>query len=414
MEYIQMTLDDWARMKQSIEDDLRSLSEGFVRVGYKLRQVRDQELYKHDGYDTIAEWARAEYGLNASTVSRFISINQKYSVDGNSDRLRPEFGKLGQSKLAEMLTLPDSDLQMVEPAMSRDGIRELKQFNKQAPDRGVADDLYELIEKFWEDNPDLKGDLLRGGIIEDIDEAKETVNPSGNRTYRKGLYFMAMYEGNIQIKKFGGVPDSIDWGEFFRISRLIFDEQAEEDARKAEQDVQKPQETARKPQETARKPQETAQKPQETAQEPEESVREEPEETEYEETKGGELEEAETADDGSGPDPAVEDPEPAAVDPGESIGQVSEAGREGSGEEQEDEGQGAEADGEDDQDDGWTNLPETAEVIAPAQQNGLEASIHIILENLQKAVDVKAYKSALSSAENLVEQLKKLTEGGDQ
>lgn len=400
MEYVQMTLDDWARMKQSIEDDLRSLSEGFVRVGYKLRQIRDQELYKHDGYETIAEWARAEYGLTASTVSRFIAINQKYSVDGNSDRLRPEFGKLGQSKLAEMLTLPDSDLQMVDPAMSRDGIRELKQFNKAAPDRGVADDLYELIEKFWEDNPDLKGDLLRGGIIEDVDEAKETVNPSGNRTYRKGLYFMAMYEGNIQIKKFGGVPDSIDWGEFFRISRLIFDEQAEEDARKAEQDVQKPQETAQKPQESAQKPQE--------------SVREEPEETEYEETKGGELEEAETADDGSGPDPAVEDPEPAAVDPGESIGQVSEAGREGSGEEQEDEGQGAEADGEDDQDDGWKDLPETAEVIAPAQTNGVEASIHIILENLQKAVNVKAYKSALSSAENLVDQLKKLVEGGDQ
>ena len=399
MEYVQMTLDEWARMKQSIEDDLRSLSEGFVRVGYKLRQVRDQELYKHDGYDTIAEWARAEYGLNASTVSRFISINQKYSVDGNSDRLRPEFGKLGQSKLAEMLTLPDSDLQMVEPAMSRDGIRELKQFNKQEPDKGVADDIYELIEKFWEDNPDLKSDLLRAGFI-DIDEAKETVNPSGNRTYRKGLFFVAMYEGNIQIKKFGSAPDQIDWGEFFRISRLIFDEQAEEDARKAEQE--------------ARKAEQDVQKPQESVQEPQESVREEPEETEQEEAKGGELEEAETADDGGRPDPAVEDPEPAAVDPGESIGQVSEAGREGSGEEQEDEGQGPEADGEDDQDNGWMNLPETAEVIAPAQTNGLEASIHIILENLQKAVNVKAYKSALSSAENLVDQLKKLVEGGDQ
>lgn len=411
MEYVQMTLDEWARMKQSIEDDLRSLSEGFVRVGYKLRQIRDQELYKHDGYETIAEWARAEYGLNASTVSRFIAINQKYSVDGNSDRLRPEFGKLGQSKLAEMLTLPDSDLQMVEPAMSREGIRELKQFNKQAPDRGVADDLYELIEQFWKDNLDLKEELIKAGGL-DVDEAKEMVNPSGNRTYRKGLYFMAMYEGNIQIKKFGGVPDSIDWGEFFRISRLIFDEQAEEDARKAEQEARKAEQDVQKPQESVQKPEESAQKPQENAQKPQESVREAPEE--HEEVKGGELEEAETADDGGRPDPAVEDPEPAAVDPGESIRQVSEAGREGSGEEQEDEGQGTEADGEDDQDDGWMNLPETEEVIAPAQQNGLEASIHIILENLQKAVNVKAYKSALSSAENLVDQLRKLVEGGDQ
>ena len=414
MEYVQMTLDEWARMKQSIEDDLRSLSEGFVRVGYKLRQIRDQELYKHDGYETIAEWARAEYGLNASTVSRFIAINQKYSVDGNSDRLRPEFGKLGQSKLAEMLTLPDSDLQMVEPAMSREGIRELKQFNKAAPDRGVADDLYELIEQFWKDNLDLKAELIKADGL-DVDEAKEMVNPSGNRTYRKGLFFMAMYEGNIQFKKFRCDPQTMEWGEFFRITRIIFDEQAEEEAaRKAAQDIKKAQESAREPEESAQEPQENAQKPQETAQEPQESVREEPEETEHEELKGGELEEAETADDGGRPDPAVEDPEPAAVDPGESIGQVSEAGREGSGEEQEDEGQGAEADGEDDQDDGWMNLPETAEVIAPAQQNGLEASIHIILENLQKAVNVKAYKSALSSAENLIDQLRKLVEGGDQ
>ena len=405
MEYVQLTLDEWARMKQSIEDDLRSLSEGFVRVGYKLRQIRDQELYKHDGYETIAEWARAEYGLNASTVSRFIAINQKYSVDGNSDRLRPEFGKLGQSKLAEMLTLPDSDLQMVEPAMSREGIRELKQFNKQAPDRGVADDLYELIEQFWKDNLDLKAELIKAGGL-DVDEAKEMVNPSGNRTYRKGIFFMAMYEGNILFKKFRCDPQTMEWGEFFRITRIIFDEQAEEEAaRKAAQDIKKAQESARKPEESAQKPQENAQKPQE-------SVREAPEV--HEEVKGGELEEAETADDGGRPDPAVEDPEPAAVDPGESIGQVSEAGREGSGEEQEDEGQGAEADGEDDQDDGWKDLPETAEVIAPAQTNGVEASIHIILENLQKAVNVKAYKSALSSAENLVDQLKKLVEGGDQ
>lgn len=398
MEYVQMTLDDWARMKQSIEDDLRSLSEGFVRVGFKLRQIRDKELYKHDGYETIAEWARAEYGLNASTVSRFISINQKYSVDGYSDRLRPEFGKLGQSKLAEMLTLPDSDLQMVEPAMSRDGIRELKQFNKQEPDKGVADDIYELIEKFWEDHPDLKSDLIQAGFI-DIDEAKETVNPSGNRTYRKGLFFMAMYEGNIQIKKFGSAPDQIDWGEFFRISRLIFDEQAEQDA-------QKPEESAQRPQENAQKPDESAQKPEESAKEPEE--------TEHEEVKGGEVEEAETEDDGSRPDPAVEGQVSAGVDPGESIGQVSEAGREEPAEEQEIEGHGDEGDGEDDQDDGWRDLPETADVIAPAQSNGLEASVHIILENLQKAVNVKAYKSALSSAENLVDQLRKLVEGGDQ
>ena len=42
------------------------------------------------------------------------------------------------------------------------------------------------------------------------------------------------------------------------------------------------------------------------------------------------------------------------------------------------------------------------------------ALVNKLLENLQKAVNVKAYKSALSSAENLIDQLRKLVEGGDQ
>ena len=79
-------------------------------------------------------------------------------------------------------------------------------------------------------------------------------------------------------------------------------------------------------------------------------------------------------DDGSRPDPAVEGQVSAGVDSGESIGQVSEAGREEPAEEQEIEGHGDEGDGEDNQDDGWRDLPETAEVIAPAQFSGHYAS----------------------------------------
>lgn len=395
MEYVQMTLDDWLRMKQSIEDDLRSLSEGFVRVGYKLRQVRDQELYRHDGYETIAEWARAEYGLNASTVSRFIAINQKYSVNGNSDRLRPEFGKLGQSKLAEMLTLPDSDLQMVEPAMSREGIRELKQFNKQAPDKGIADDLYQLIERFWEDNPDLKLDyaaLIDAGYI-DLDEAKETVNPSGSRTYRKGLYIMMMYEDSIRIKKFGGEPDTLEWAEFFRVSGLIFQET--EQAAGAEESAREPEESVQKPEQNARKPEETAQEP-----------------------RGEEIAEGEDEKEAKGAVAGDHDPEdPVSGDPGGLVcGEDQEEPAENGdvhGESQESKGESHDADGGVVEETEAVNTQE-AEEIAPAQLAGTEASILIILDNLTKAVSVKAYKSALHSAQNLVDQLRALVEGGDQ
>ena len=99
MEYTQLTLDDWMNMKEQLKKDLNGVAESFVRIGYMLRKIEEQQLYQKDGYDTIADFARKEYGLSSSTVSRFMAINAKYSIDGYSERLRPEFAGIGSSKL---------------------------------------------------------------------------------------------------------------------------------------------------------------------------------------------------------------------------------------------------------------------------------------------------------------------------
>ena len=70
MEYVQMTLDDWIQMKQKLRQELQGVTRSFVRIGYALRKIEDGKLYEQDGYRSIAEFARAEYGLQASTVSR--------------------------------------------------------------------------------------------------------------------------------------------------------------------------------------------------------------------------------------------------------------------------------------------------------------------------------------------------------
>lgn len=156
MEYVQMTLNDWLDMKEQLKKELLGVQASFVRIGYTLRKIKDEKLYERDGYTSIAEFAQNEYGLNPSTVSRFMNINKRYSVDGYSDKLRPEFANLGSSKLTEMLALPDSDMEMINPNTSRESIRELKDFNKSTPAAGVADDVLKLIEKFYEDNPDIQ------------------------------------------------------------------------------------------------------------------------------------------------------------------------------------------------------------------------------------------------------------------
>ena len=224
-EYTQITLDEWVQLKENLKRDLVGVQESFVRIGYTLRKIEEEKLYEQDGYKNITEFAKTEYGLNPSAVSRFMSINRKYSVNGYSDQLRPEFIQMGSSKLSEMLSLPDQDLEMIRPEATREAIRELKQFNREEAESGTADDVRELIGKFFEDNADDLEVLRTSEAYHtgEVNKLIEIVNPGGTRTYKKGLYFLMMYEQEIKVKKFKGPPQTMSWAEFFFIAKEIIE-----------------------------------------------------------------------------------------------------------------------------------------------------------------------------------------------
>ena len=225
MEYMQMTLNDWLEMKQSLERELSNLKTGFIRVGYVLRKIDDTKGYEQDGYKSVAEFAKAEYGLSASTVSRFMAINEKFSLDGYSERLDPKYIGFRQSIMGEMLGLPDQDLDLVTPETSRQDVRELKQFNKQEPEKGIADDLRDLIENYFRENKDELNELYNAPGT----PTQEILNPSGNKAYRKGMYMMFFYTDCVKTKKFGGATDAYNWGEFRELIDSIFSSLAGQD-----------------------------------------------------------------------------------------------------------------------------------------------------------------------------------------
>ena len=227
MEYKQMTLAEWLDIKQklkqnisSAKDKLNGLKKDFVRIGYLLRKIDDNELYKQDGYKSIAEFAKAECGLSPSDTTRFIRINKKYSIGGNSEELRPEFLEYGQSKLAAMLALPDADLKMITPQTSREDIRELNRFNKSNPERGADDDIEQLIRDFY-----ISQELVRKAVTvkDDSKALRELIAPSGSRSFRKGIWFILFHENKINIKKYSGVAKEISWEEFATITAKILE-----------------------------------------------------------------------------------------------------------------------------------------------------------------------------------------------
>lgn len=223
MDYAQKDSGIWVEIKQKLRTELLNVKQSFVRIGYVLRKIEDTKLYEQDGYKSMTEFAKAEYGLEASTVSRFVNINREYSVEGYSETLRPEYAELGRSQLEEMLKLSDDDRRMVQPETSREDIRELKRFNKAEPKPGVADDLLKLVENFYRDHLDVRTAVLQAPEFEEqnIGQFVEIVNPGGNRSYRKGLFFMMMYDDRVVVKRFGESPQDMTWLEFYRMTMEI-------------------------------------------------------------------------------------------------------------------------------------------------------------------------------------------------
>ena len=141
----------YQEFKGELDTELQKTAEGFVRIGYLLKVARDTDVLKDSPYKTVTEFAEAEYGLSATYVSRFISINDRFAESGYSDKLDTKYQGFGYAKLTVMLQLPDSMNEELSPDMSKSDIEAVKaEFDAESK---VTD-----IERVIEGSNPLEGD----------------------------------------------------------------------------------------------------------------------------------------------------------------------------------------------------------------------------------------------------------------
>lgn len=139
-----MRIDTYTELKSALDTELKNQAEGFVRTGYLLKKARDTEILRESGYTSVAEFAKAEYGLNKDTVSRYIAINDRYAVDGYSDKLQEKYQGYGIAKLQEMLTLSDDVVDLLSPEMSK---REIQDVKREIAEEEKISDIEVMIEQ---------------------------------------------------------------------------------------------------------------------------------------------------------------------------------------------------------------------------------------------------------------------------
>lgn len=236
MEYVQMTLDDYIQCKNEIKENIGGIVKSFVRIGWQLTRINNSRAYELDGYKSIAEFARAEYDMSPSGVSRFMNVYEKYSVEGDTPELQERYKDFKFAQLTEMLQLTQEDREMILPEAKREDIRELQRFNKENEnnpenlmnwkEEPKEDRVTETIREFFHEKKEILNTLYGSEAYQtgNIKEMIEIINPSGNLSYRKGTIFLMMYsqEKGIKIKEFGRQPRDMVWEEFFAITQNIF------------------------------------------------------------------------------------------------------------------------------------------------------------------------------------------------
>lgn len=253
MEYHQITINEYLDIKQKIADKLNSMANDYITIGYYLKRIRDTEAYKQDGYSSLTEFAQKEYGFSEAATSRAIAVNTKFSVDGNTPLLIEDYKGFGSSKLSEMLTLSDEDIKLIKETTTVATIREIKKFNKKAAEytqsqvestktddvaaveepveaavekieqskvnTQTCSDLHNVVIEFFRNEKELLDSAWQQKSEQDI---VEIINPSGNRTFKKGLYMLIMYDykEGVALKKFGKMePMQYTWHDF--ISTIV-------------------------------------------------------------------------------------------------------------------------------------------------------------------------------------------------
>ena len=186
-------IENYEQFKQALDTELANKAAGFVRTGYLLKKARDTDILAASGYSTVAEFAKAEYGLSKDIVSRYIAINDRYSEGGYSDHLQDKYEGYGVAKLQDMLTLPIEVVDLISPEMTRKEIAEVKAEVKEeeaispvevaieGEDVQQADmDLSQkAIFQYAKDNPEIFKKLLKWKEDGDPEELESILAPSG-------------------------------------------------------------------------------------------------------------------------------------------------------------------------------------------------------------------------------------------
>jgi hypothetical protein len=113
------------QVKSIIKNNINQMCNNWISIGFALKQARDKEFYKEDGYSGIQDYAFGEFGIKKQRASKLIKIIEMLSVNGNSPVLEDKWKEFSIAKLEEIIYLEEEERESVQPVMTKVQIRNI-------------------------------------------------------------------------------------------------------------------------------------------------------------------------------------------------------------------------------------------------------------------------------------------------
>lgn len=247
-----VSYQNYEQYKTAVDTVLNRTVEDFVITGYLLKKGRDTDILKDSGYANVNDFAAAEYHLDATQVSRYIRINDKFSEGGYSDKLVEQYKGFGYTKLALMLTLPDSIIEELSPTYSKSEIQAVKEeiekeqevtdieviLEGEKEEQKELNNLQKALNQLLEDEPDLFVKLYEAVKQPDsrMQLVKEILAPDREKLYSVRIQgcgrIMLFLNDNEKItvhKVRENEKEHYDWEEIVKyLLRIVTDQDGKE------------------------------------------------------------------------------------------------------------------------------------------------------------------------------------------
>lgn len=226
--------------KQALDAEMHRAAESFVRIGFLLNFAEETNIVQEGGYANVNDFAKAEYNIDATQVSRFVNIYKRFGVDGEP-RLKDQYTNHGVAKLGIMLTLPEYINEEITEDYSKSEITAIKREveaeaeisdievmceEKSTLQQLLPEGLKQLAMQFVKDYPTTYEELYNAVEIEDV---KEIMAPNEVATYTvripaigKILMFVKANENIVATNARNGEKNTYEWEDFFNAIKDYF------------------------------------------------------------------------------------------------------------------------------------------------------------------------------------------------